>query len=49
ANSLCTEMMFLTDRAVAEEWLSQDPENRQVFDLEEAIEFGARFFTPLMS
>ena len=26
--------------------IDQAPGNREVFDLEEAIEFGARFFTP---
>jgi len=49
ANSLCTEMMFLSDDRVAEEWLSIDPANREVFTLAEAVDFGARFFVPLMS
>jgi len=49
ANSLCMEMMFLRDGRVAEEWLSVDPGNREVFTLAEAVEFGARFFVPLMA
>jgi len=49
ANSLCMEMMFLRDGRVAEEWLSADPGNREVFTLAEAVEFGARFFVPLMA
>jgi mercuric reductase len=49
ANSLCMEMMFLRDGRVAEEWLSVDPGNREVFTLAEAVEFGSRFFVPLMA
>ena len=49
ANSLCMEMMFLRDGRVAEEWLLADPGNREVFTLAEAVEFGARFFVPLMA
>jgi alkylmercury lyase len=49
ANSLCMEMMFLRDGRVAEEWLSADPGNREVFTLAEAVEFGAKFFVPLMA
>ena len=48
ANSLCMEMMFLRDGRVAEEWLSVDAKNREIFTLAEAIDFGARFFVPLM-
>ncbi len=49
ANSLCMEMMFLQDQMIADTWLSEDPANREVFSLNEAIDFGAQFFTPLMS
>lgn len=49
ANSLCMEMMFLRDGRVAAEWLSADPRNREAFTLAEAIDFGARFFVPLMA
>ncbi len=49
ANSLCMEMMFLKDKMIADTWLSEDPANREVFTLNEAVDFGAQFFTPLMS
>lgn len=49
ANSLCMEMMFLKNGEVAREWLEADEGNREVFTLEEAVEFGSRFFVPLMS
>jgi len=49
ADSLCMEMMFLRDANIARQWLAADPANREVFTLQEAVEFGARFFAPLMS
>jgi mercuric reductase len=49
ADSLCTEMMFLRDSEIARQWLADDPKNREVFTLQEAVEFGDRFFTPLVS
>ncbi len=49
ANSLCMEMMFLKDGEVADQWLAADRDNREIFTLQEAVEFGARFFVPLMS
>ncbi|MFV0438881.1 MAG: alkylmercury lyase family protein [Desulfopila sp.] len=49
ANSLCMEMLFLRDAEVAKRWLAADHENREVFTLEEAVEFGSRFFVPLMN
>lgn len=49
ADSLCMEMMFLKDDKIAEQWLAEDPVNREIFTLQEAVEFGARFFVPLMS
>jgi mercuric reductase len=49
ADSLCMEMMFLKDGRVAGQWLAEDPGNREIFTLEEAIDFGTRFFMPLMS
>jgi Alkylmercury lyase len=48
ANSLCMEMMFLKDSAVAEKWLAEDSANREVYTLPEAIDFSARFFAPLI-
>ena len=49
ANSLCMEMMFLRDGETARQWLADDPETREVFTLQEAVEFGGRFFSPLVS
>lgn len=49
ADSLCMEMIFLKDSKIAQRWLAQDPDNREVFTLQEAVEFGARFFVPLIS
>jgi len=49
ADSLCMEMMFLRDNGIAEQWLADDPDNREVFTLQEAIEFGDLFFAPLVS
>ena len=49
ADSLCMEMMYLRDDEVARRWLAEDPDNREIFTLQEAVEFGARFFVPLMS
>ena len=49
ADSLCMEMMFLRDGETARRWLADDPETREVFTLQEAVEFGGRFFSPLVS
>ena len=49
ADSLCMEMMFLRDGKIAQQWLADDPDNREVFTLQEAVEFGSRFFVPLVS
>jgi len=43
------EMIFLKDGKTAQQWLSDDPDNREVFTLQEAVEFGGRFFAPLLS
>lgn len=48
ADSLCMEMMFLKDNITAVQWLEADPVNREIFTLEEAVDFGAQFFVPLM-
>ena len=49
ADSLCMEMIFLRDSGVAQQWLADDPDGREVFTLQEAIEFGRQFFMPLVS
>jgi len=48
AQSLCMEMVFLADAATADAWQRKDRGNTSVFDLPAAVEFGARFFRPLL-
>ena len=48
AHSLCLEMVFLQDRSTALEWQAGDNENTSLFSLQDAIAFGAGFFTPLL-
>lgn len=48
ADSLCTEMLFLSDKPTAEAWLAADPVGREIFTLNEALSFGSRFFVPLL-
>lgn len=48
AHSLCREMVFLKDSAAAQSWHGGDLDNHTVFDLTDAVEFGSRFFKPLM-
>ena len=48
ATSLCTEMIFLKDKEIANKWLEEDNDNREVFDIDEAIAFAAGFFKPLL-
>ena len=45
--SLCMEMMFLANEKVAQDWLAESPETREIFDLPSAVEFAAAFFVPL--
>lgn len=49
ATSLCTEMIFLIDKKTAEAWFSEDKKNREIFTLDEAIEFASLFFGPLVN
>ena len=49
AANLCTEMVFLADAIIAEQWQQQDAENISLYTLQEAVEFGDRFFSPLVS
>ena len=49
ATSLCTEMIFLKDNKIAENWLHEDIESREIFSLDEAIDFSSQFFKPLVS
>ncbi len=48
AQSLCMEMMFLKNKDTAKKWQSENPQDREIFTLQEAVEFGSRFFSPLM-
>ena len=41
-------MVFIKGRTVAQDWLSIDAHNRQLFTLAEAIEFASAFFVPLL-
>jgi mercuric reductase len=48
SNNLCTEMLYLIDRATAHDWQQQDAANRDIYTLEKAIEFSAGFFKPML-
>ena len=48
AHSMCLEMVFLLDKPTAIEWQAGDTENTSLFSLQDAIAFGAGFFTPLL-
>lgn len=48
ATSLCTEMLFLKGGAIADAWRDEDPDNRELFSLSEAVDFAAGFFVPLL-
>jgi hypothetical protein len=47
AESLCLEMMFLANEAIASQWLAESPDTREIFDLQSAVAFAAAFFVPL--
>lgn len=49
ANSLCTEMIFLKGKQIADQWQTEDAGNREIFSLHDAIDFAAGFFVPLMT
>lgn len=48
AHSLCMEMVFLRDGQTASQWQGGDQLNYSVFTLQDAVEFGARYFKPLL-
>lgn len=48
AHSLCREMVFLQDLEAAMAWQQTDPEPRELFELQEAVQIAAEFFEPLM-
>jgi len=47
AQSLCLEMVFLRDMALAKAWQEQDPGNISLYSLAEAVDLGAAFFCSL--
>lgn len=49
AKNLCMEMVYLRDLETAEKWQQQDTENNDIYNLDEAVEFGAAFFKPLLA
>ena len=49
ATSLCTERILLKDEEIAKQWLSEDTDNREIFTIDEAMEFATSFFKPLIS
>ncbi|MGD8526662.1 MAG: organomercurial lyase [Thioalkalispiraceae bacterium] len=48
ADSLCTGMLFLVNKKIAEQWASENSAAREIFNLDEAIAFADGFFTPLL-
>ena len=48
AHSMCTEMVFLKDLSLAQQWQGDEVEAISLFTLPEAIAFGAGFFMPLL-
>jgi hypothetical protein len=48
AHSMCQEMIFLLEEQIARDWQNGDGSNITIFDLPHAVEFGSRFFKPLL-
>lgn len=48
SDNLCSEMLFLKDTSTAQSWINEDPENRDIYNLDQAIEFAAGFFKPML-
>jgi len=42
-------MIFLKDNEIADTWQSEDLESRDIFNIDEAIDFSSRFFRPLVN
>jgi hypothetical protein len=49
AKNLCMEMVYLKDKATAEAWQQEDIDNISIYSLDDAVEFGAAFFNPLLA
>jgi hypothetical protein len=43
------EMVYLKDKATAEAWQQEDIDNISIYSLDDAVEFGAAFFNPLLA
>ena len=48
ADSLCLEMLFLIDFDTAQHWLTLNPNDSQVFTLDESLELAGLLFNPLV-
>lgn len=48
AHSMCREMVFLSDADTATAWRGTDRDSAGIFELEDAVEFGERFFGGLL-
>ena len=48
ASSLCRDMVFLVGDEAAASWRDADPSARELYALDDAIEFAERFFTPVV-
>lgn len=48
ARSLCLDMVFLRNTAIAIEWQAGDCDTISLFGLSDAVEFAAGFFRPLL-
>lgn len=49
ADSLCLQMNFIVCEKQAKQWMNEDRSRREIFNLEDAIEFSTQFFVPLMA
>ncbi|HEC26641.1 MAG TPA: hypothetical protein ENI67_04445 [Gammaproteobacteria bacterium] len=47
ADSLCMEMFFVFDYKAAISWCNVEAKQREVFKIEDALEFSKQFFVPL--
>jgi mercuric reductase len=47
STSMCREMVFLADPSVARRW-QRDGAEASIYTLQEGVEFGRRFFDPLL-
>lgn len=48
AHSLCREMVFLRDPAIAAAWQGDDDESHSIYPLGQAVAFASGFFRPLL-